>query len=185
MLVGSPGAFGVNKNLVIHPILDKDYPHSAGYTRSIFPIPERMLENLAILEDFIYKSKEGDEDAMCEELDLMVSILSNSGNRVLDGLNLKKDLIIPNLDIILFELECRDRSNEKAARQMDAIIKKFEKNVQYRPSILDLFEGGKWNPKKHRKLSEISLGFVRSPPGGNCWCKREPTVRCVVDQRTR
>jgi len=164
VLGGSPGAFGVNTNLIIHPILDKDYPHSAGYARTIIHKPEKMLATLEILEDFINKSKEGDEGAMCEELDLMVSLTSNSGNRVFDGLNQEKDNIIPNLNVILFELECRDRSNKKAAEQMDAIIKEFEKRVQWRPSLYELYKGGKWNPKKHKKLSEMSLLFVRSPP---------------------
>lgn len=154
VLGGSPGAFGVNTNLIIHPILDKDYPHSTGYARSIFHTDDKMKVILEILEDFINRAKEGDDDAICEELDLMVSLSSN----------LLESSIIPNVDIILFELECRDRSNPEAARQMDELIEKFESTVQKRPSLLELLEGRR-DGKEHRPLSEIAYDFVRTPPG--------------------
>jgi len=74
VLGGSPGAFGATTNLVIHPILDKDYPHYTGYICGYRHSNERMQTALDILEDFINRSKEGDEDAIVDELDLMVTL---------------------------------------------------------------------------------------------------------------
>jgi hypothetical protein len=87
-----------------------------------------------------------------------VSLSSNSGN-----LNQQKDSILPNLDVILFELECRDSSNPKAKAQFQEIIDKFEDTVFDGFSPVEVILK-KWNGKKHKKLSEMSLGFVRAPP---------------------
>ena len=170
VLGGSPGAFGVTTNLVIHPILDKDYPNSRAYARTFFHSPEKMFATLEILEDFINRSQEGDEDSIAEELDLMVSLSSNNGNRLLPGLDESKDSIVPNVDMMLFELECRDFANEKAARQMKEIIEAFEKNVEppsngILGSIANALAGERrFDGKHHLKLSEMSLHFVRKPP---------------------
>lgn len=167
---GSPGAFGVTTNLIFHPILDEDYPHSTAYTRRFCHSPERMKAIMNILEDFINRAKADDDNAIAEELDLMVSLTSNNGNRLNDQLNQEKDSITPNLDVMVFELECSDMTNPKARAQMDEIIHKFEDTVQlaWPTSLLDIgvkFQSNKYDGKSHYKLSEMSLGFTRVPPG--------------------
>jgi len=79
-------------------------------------------------------------------------------------LNQEKDSIIPNLDVLVFELECRDRSNLKAAQQMEEITEKFEATVMKRASSIVERRLSKWDGKKHKKLSKMSLEFVRVPP---------------------
>lgn len=158
---GSPGAFGVTTELIIHPILDKDYPNSTAFTRSYFYANKnRMLNTLKILEDFINRSKADDENAICEELDLMVSLTSNSDNKWPGMWGGLLSRITPNFDIILFELECRDQSNPKAREQMDEIMKKFHETVGVGDGL-----GPGLNGKDHYKLSELSLEFTRKPPG--------------------
>jgi len=101
VLGGSPGAFGVTTNLVFHPILNKDYPHSTAWTaRFIGPSfsEKKMGAALAILEDFINRAKESDDNALAEGLDLMVSVSSKNDN----------SKIIPfPANGVIFELECR------------------------------------------------------------------------------
>jgi len=126
---GSPGAFGVTTELIIHPILDEDYPHSTAFAKAFSYSEDRMLAVLKILEDFINRSDADDEDGICDELDLMCSLSSNNGNRLHKWLDHQKDSITPNIDAILFELQCRDQSNPKARAQMDEIIKQFEDTV--------------------------------------------------------
>jgi len=158
---GSPGAFGVTTNLIIHPILDKDYPHSTAYRRIFKHNPKRMKATMDILEDFINRAKVDDDNAIAEELDLMVSLSSNVG----------KGSLLPNINGMIFELECSDNTNPKAKAQMKEIIDKFEDTVLRRwldsaesrlfEKILDV---KKYDGKSHLKLSEMSLGFTRKPP---------------------
>jgi len=163
---GSPGAFGVTTELIIHPILDEDYPHSTGFSNAYSYTKERMEASLKILENFINRSKAGDEDAICDELDLMVSLSSNSGNRLVPWLNQEKDSITPNLSTIIFELECRDQSNPKARAQMDEIMKEFHDTVMKKWELNPLaLLGENYDGKTHYKLSQMSLFFTRKPPG--------------------
>ena len=47
VLGGSPGAFGVTTNLVFHPILNEDYPHSTAWDAKFPYSAQRMkLEGL-------------------------------------------------------------------------------------------------------------------------------------------
>jgi len=157
VLGGSPGAFGITTNLVFHPILDRDYPHSTAWTATIFHTPARMEAALEILEDFINRSKESDDDALAEGLDLMVSLSSQNDNLLL----LK--LVKPSM--ILFELECRDMTDKKAYGQMNEIIKRFKKEVAFTSlNIQPLTIGRQFDGKSHYKLSEMSLGYTRTPP---------------------
>lgn len=170
---GSPGAFGVTTELVIHPILDEDYPHSTGFSRSFKYSERQMLAVLKILEDFINRSNADDEDGICDELDLMCSLASNVGNRLFPFLDQEKDSLIPHPSLILFELQCRDQSNPRARAQMDDIMKQFDDTVwkSFPTSPIDLGMrlgiikvNPKYDGKKHYKLSEMSLGFTRKPP---------------------
>jgi len=163
---GSPGAFGVTTEVIIHPILDEDYPHSTAFSRSFSHTPERMKEVILIVEDFINRAKEGDDNYIAEELDLMVSLSSNVGNRLVPWLNQDKDSITPNQDAILFELECRDNTNPRAKQQMKEIIKRFEKKVWcgFPTSLLEIALLGGYDGRSHYKLSEMSLGLTRKSP---------------------
>jgi len=163
VLGGSPGAFGVTTNLIIHPILDEDYPHSTAYKRVFKHTPERMKATMDILEDFINRAKADDDNAIAEQLDLMVSLSSNTGNRLLPYLNQEKDSITPNVDGMVFELECSDMTNPKAKAQMDEIIDKFEDTVRL-GWLGQTLKREKFDGKSHFKLSEMSLGFTRKPP---------------------
>lgn len=119
--------------------------------------PERMRATLDILEDFINRSKDTDENAISEKLDLMTSLSSNSDNRLWN-------LLPINLSMIIFELECSDISDEKAKRQFDEIVEKFKTTVS--PPIPPLFRKffTSHDGESHYKLSEMSLDFVRKPP---------------------
>jgi len=167
---GSPGAFGVTTEVIIHPILDEDYPHSTAYKRVFSHTPERMKEVILIVEDFINRAKEGDDNYIAEELDLMVSLSSNNRNRLVPWLDQDKNSYLPRQDLILFELECRDKTNPRAKRQMEEIITRFEKkvfNYQFPKSLVEIaFYARKWLGKskdgiEHYKLSELSKYFTR------------------------
>jgi len=177
VLGGSPGAFGVTTELIIHPIMDKDYPHSTGFSRAIRHNPKRMEETIKILEDFINRAQGDDEDSMAPELDLQVTLSSNVENRLIPPLHLrdeKSNLLaktgIVKMDVILFELECKDQSNPKARKQMDEIINKFETHVFPKKLNLPGFYLSFWqmgiafDGKSPYKLSQMSLGFTRKPP---------------------
>jgi len=155
VLGGSPGAFGVTTELVIHPILDEDWPNSTAYTSSCFHTPKRQIAVLKILEDFINRSKEDDEDALAEGLDLMMSLSSKN-----DNISVLGQFVQPS--VMLFELECRDKTDEVAYSQMKEIIKRYKKEVLPFGAV-DFVVRGK-NEKKHYPLSELSLGFTRPPP---------------------
>jgi len=179
VLGGSPGAFGITTELIIHPIMDKDYPHSTAYSRAVIHNPKRMEETIKILEDFTNRAQGNEEDSMAPELDLQVTFSSNVENRLIPPLHLNDEnsnLLartgIVNLSVILFELECKDQTNPKARKQMDEIINRFEKHVYNSKKHLDpvgnFLEftqmGTVYNGKSHYKLSEMSLGFTRKPP---------------------
>lgn len=158
VLGGSPGAFGVTTNLIFHPLQDKDYPHSTGFEGVCIYSDENMRLVLDILEDFINRAKETDENAIAEGLDLMVSLSSNNSNLVQPGLDPSKGSIAQKLSSIVLELECRDMTDAKAYGQMQEIMDTYNKGVQMKvPAILD--------GKSHYKLSEMSLHFTRKPPG--------------------
>lgn len=167
VLGGSPGAFGVTTDLVIHPIYDKDYPHSTAFSSSYAHSPERMRATLDILEDFINRSKDTDENAISEKLDLMMSLSSNNDN----FLDPNRGNLLPiKLSRILFELECSDISDEKAKRQFDEIVEKFKTTV-WSPTLFSripllgrLIGFTRHDGESHYKLSEMSLDFVRTPP---------------------
>ncbi len=150
VLGGSPGAFGITTKLIFHPILDKDYPHSTGWSRTYLHTNCGMEAILKILEDFINRANESDDDALAEGLDLMVSLSSHNDNAPIIG------LLKPSL--MLAELECRDMTDKKAYDQMQEIITRFEKEVGSL-SLRRTFDG-----KSHYKLSEMSLGYTRKPP---------------------
>eukprot|EP00978_Attheya_sp_CCMP212_P018876 scaffold52172_cov48-Attheya_sp.AAC.1 len=150
VLGGSPGAFGVTTNLIFHPLKDADYPNSTGWATGTLHTPEKMKAVLAILEKFINKAKDEDEDALAEGLDLMASLSSSCDN----GFPLS--VLKPSL--ILFELECRDKTDTKAYGQMNEIIEEYKKTVT-RFAITPMFNG-----KKHYPLSTMSLGYTRKPP---------------------
>ena len=151
VLGGSPGAFGVTTELVFHPILDEDYPHSTGWDAQVFYTPGRMKACLDILEDFINRAQEEDDNALAEGLDLMMTLSSKPDN----------NFPIPLPSAILFELECRDTTDPKARDQMKEIIQKFKETVSNNP-----FEavGKNLDGESHYKLSELSLKFTRKPP---------------------
>jgi hypothetical protein len=162
VLGGSPGAFGITTNLIIHPILDEDYPHSTGWTTTMDHTPKNMEAVLGILENFINRAKESDDDCLAEGLDLMVSLSSHNNN--LCGFVFSK---------IIVEMVCRDMMDAKAYRQMNDIIQRFEKETKH--TISDRFENvaiqlvpGQGNSKldgrRHYALSELSYHFVRSVP---------------------
>jgi hypothetical protein len=170
VLGGSPGAFGVTTNLIIHPILDEDYPNSSAWKASVPYNKEYMKMVLDIMEDFVNRARgpEDDDNTIAEGLDLMISLSSNNDNKGRTGL-----MSIPNsISGIIFELECRDMKDEKAKRQMEEIINNFEtsiKNVDFK--LLDFSTwkslqqiGTPYDGKSHYKLSELSLGFTRKPP---------------------
>jgi len=160
VLGGSPGAFGVTTELIFHPILDKDYPNSTAFTRNIIYDAHSMRAVLDILEDFINRSKETDDNALAEGLDLMMSLSSHNTNDVKPGLIASKGSITkPPYNSIIFELECRDMTDAKAYRQMQEIMEAYKKTVTT-PSQTKGKDG-----KSHYKLSELSLFFTRRPPG--------------------
>ena len=189
VLGGSPGAFGVTTNLVFHPILDEDYPHSTGWDARIPYTPKRMEACLAILEDAINRAQESDDNALAEGLDMMMSLSIKPTNRLkaeIDGslsmtgagidegndafLNPEKDALINLPSLIVVELECKDMTDTKAYDQMKEIIQKFKETV-YDPSSLNLNPrdllasvGKNLDGEKHYKLSELSLYFTRKPP---------------------
>ena len=152
VLGGSPGAFGITTNLIFHPILDEDYPDSTAWMATALHTPANMEAVLDILEDFINRANESDDDALAEGLDLMVSLSSNNDNSLISIGGILKP------SIIIFELQCRDMTDTKAYGQMNAIIKMFKGKVKWTYPIRQ-FDG-----KKHYKLSEMSLGFTRKPP---------------------
>ena len=168
VLGGSPGSFGVTTQLVFHPILDEDYPHSTAWDATIPYTPKRMKACLDILEDFVNRAQESDDNALAEGLDLMMSMSSNPTNRLSDKLDPGKDSLFPLPSMIIFELECRDMKDNKAYGQMQEIIEKFEKTVYSRSKgIVDFAVasvGKNLDGKSHYKLSEMSLGFTRKPP---------------------
>jgi len=173
VLGGSPGAFGITTDLVFHPIMDKDYPDSTAFSATVHHTPERMKAVLEILEDFINRAKDSDDDAIGEGLDMMVSLSSNIGNRLIDNLNQGKDSFTPNQNIILFELECRDMKDTKTYEQMKKIMKTFKETVDtgfisgfITPinMLLAIKRYPRMDGKKHYKLSELSKNFVRCPP---------------------
>jgi hypothetical protein len=89
---GSPGAFGVTTELIIHPICDEDWPDSTAYDCQILYTPTRMRRTLKILEDFINRAKEDDENALAEGIDLMVSLGTGITNRLIsDDLDVVDD----------------------------------------------------------------------------------------------
>jgi len=169
VLGGSPGAFGITTNLVFHPIYDKDYPHSTAYSTIFKYTDKRMRAVLDILEDFINRSQESDENAISEGLDLMTSLSSNVGNRVVDWLDQDKDNVLRLTPVdangILFELVCKDTSDAKAKKQFDEIVEKFKKTVK--PGVIGFFANKLvgTNGRSHYKLSELSLKFTRKAPG--------------------
>jgi len=157
VLGGSPGAFGVTTHLVFHPILDEDYPDSTGWDANIPYTAERMKACLVILEDFVNRAQETDDNALPEGLDLMMSMSSALSYRD----------IIPLPPMILFELECKDMKDTKAYGQMQEIIEKFKTTVYSgKEGILDLTAsiGKQFDGKSHYKLSQMSLGYTRKPP---------------------
>jgi FAD/FMN-containing dehydrogenase len=166
---GSPGAFGVTTELIIHPILDKDYPNSTAFAKAFDYSKGAMLDTLKIVEDFINRANADHDNAICEELDLMVSLSSNNGNRLLSWLDQEKDSITPNQNIILFELECRDQTNIKAREQMNDIIEDFNKMVSdinfLGKQKMNFLSPKKYDGKTYLPLSEMSLQFTRKPPG--------------------
>jgi hypothetical protein len=169
VLGGSPGAFGVTTNLVIHPIFDEDYPHSTAYSVIYLYNRRRMRATLDILEDFINRSNESDENSISENLDLMTSLSSNIGNRLNNRLNQDRDNFLPNRlkGMQIFQVECKDISDEKAKKQFDEIVEKFEQTVRRGTSPLlklGLRDSPTHDGKSHYKLSELSLDFVRKPP---------------------
>ena len=184
VLGGSPGAFGVTTHLVFHPLLDEDYPHSTGWNANIPCTAERMEACLVILENFINRAQESDDDALAEGLDLMMSMASHMTNRISDKFDSGKDSLVPLPSMIVVELECKDMGKDKdtkAYRQMKEIIQEFEKTVYsgvfdtkdpkvllddiVTAKTLPLLLGHKdLDGKKHYKLSEMSLYFTRKPP---------------------
>ena len=154
VLGGSPGAFGVTTELVIHPILDEDWPNSTAFSTTCSHTPKRQIAVLKILEDFINRSKEDDEDALAEGLDLMISLSSKNDNNKILG------LFQPS--VMLFELECRDKTDEVAYSQMKEIIKRYKKEVK-RFSLTDALVITQ-DEEKHYPLSELSMAFTRAPP---------------------
>lgn len=160
VLGGSPGAFGITTNLIFHPILDEDYPHSTAWTAQSMHTPENMEAVLEILEDFTNRANESDDDALAEGLDLMVSLSSNNDN--LNGR--RKFQLIPSISGIIFELECRDKTDTKAYEQMNEFIQKYEKKVKKGFLGIGDLRGKQYDGKSHYKLSEMSLGFTRKPP---------------------
>merc|ERR1711935_282380 len=184
VLGGSPGAFGVTTNLVFHPILDEDYPRSTGWNANIPYTAERMEAGLVILENFINRAQESDDDALAEGLDLMMSMASSMTNQISDKFDSGKDSLVPLPSMIVVELECKDMGKDKdtkAYRQMKEIIQEFEKTVYSGvfdtkdPKVLLndiavakavplLLGHNDLDGKKHYKLSEMSLYFTRKPP---------------------
>ena len=171
VLGGSPGAFGVTTNLVFHPILDEDYPHSTGWDAQIPYTPERMEACLVILQEAINRAQASDDNALAEGLDMMMTCSIKSTNRLMPSdsiddsspmtgagidegndarLNPEKDglySLIAEPSMILVELECKDMTDTKAYEQMNEIIQKFKETV-YDPSSR--------NPFKRRPIDTLA-----------------------------
>merc|ERR1719149_259129 len=116
-----------------------------------------MKACLVILEDFVNRAQETDDNALPEGLDLMMSMSS--------ALSVRD--IIPLPPMILFELECKDMKDTKAYGQMQEIIEKFKTTVYSgKEGFLDLSAsiGKQFDGKSHYKLSQMSLGYTRKPP---------------------
>ena len=181
VLGGSPGAFGVTTHLVFHPLLDEDYPHSTGWDANIPYTAKRMKACLDILEDFVNRAQASDDNALAEGLDLMISMASHMTNQPLDKLDPGKDALIPLPSMITFELECRDKTDTKAYRQMKDIMQTFKETVysggifaseglkvdaeDFGASVvLPILLGKNLDGESHYKLSEMSLHFTRKLP---------------------
>merc|ERR1711935_782915 len=163
VLGGSPGAFGVTTNLVFHPILDEDYPHSTGWDAQIPYTPERMEACLVILQEAINRAQASDDNALAEGLDMMMTCSIKSTTRLMPSdsiddsspmtgagidegndarLNPEKDglySLIAEPSMILVEPECKDMTNTEAYDQMNEIIQKFKEPV-YAPSSRNPFK---------------------------------------------
>ena len=118
--------------------------------------------------------------ALAEGLDLMITMESKPTNTFKDNKYIK-DMLIKVPSMIVFELECRDKTDTKAYRQMQDIIQRFKETV-YSGGIfaseglkvdLDDFlskvaipvvAGRNLDGESHYKISEMSLHYTRKPP---------------------
>lgn len=140
---GSPGAFGIVTSVVFHPIHDHDWPNSTGYKVTAAINDQLAQTALEIIEDFTNTCKDSDDRAAP-----LIDINCTIGSNFIHG---------PQ-HVLLFEMVCKDMKDTKAYDYFLSMKKKIEKELSPMHVMWISGEG-------HHALSEISLVFVRQPPG--------------------